>query len=364
MNRRANAIKPFLFYNEDYYRDDKPKQYFRRRTKILFSNYKRFATNRTQCKKLITHFLDYCMPKYYRHHNNIESVYRLLNPLLIQQQQQYNKITFINQHEIRLYKFRPHETEDNMVLYEWLTRCTGTENVADNLMWIMREFMKRVSRCNLYFYDYYKLFQYCLSTLFCFDECKFMVCIRLVLSKCMSLKSKGVITSKYKYNLLTAMHYFIVNNLRLFMNNIVVLVKLRRLLIKHHMYVTNARIYELCKSFAGEHDVKLHQKLLLKHMMHYQHIENMMWPSLANIKSVVKWDEQRKTTANLPFNTSNIKYGNKLFKYTGWDEEQRFCRTVNFKLLKRLHINKDGSKELKCVVSKKRRNQMEDDVYM
>ncbi|UYE99097.1 MAG: hypothetical protein [Betabaculovirus sp.] len=246
----ANLIKPFLFYNEDYYLDDKPKRYFRCLITILFSNYKRFATNKTQCKKLITHFFNYCMPKYYRHHNNIEAVYRLFNPLLIQQPQQYNKIKIINSYEIRLCKYRRQETEDNMVLYEWLTICTGTESAADNLVWIIREIIKQVVKCNLLFYDYYKLFQYCLSTLFCFDECKFMVCIRLMLNKCMPLKSKGVITAKYKYCLLTALHYYILHNMRLFMNNIVALVKLRHLLIKHHMNATKKRIYEMCKRFA------------------------------------------------------------------------------------------------------------------
>ncbi|UYE99098.1 MAG: hypothetical protein [Betabaculovirus sp.] len=57
-------------------------------------------------------------------------------------------------------------------------------------------------------------------------------------------------------------------------------------------------------------------------MMHYLDIENIMWTSLANIKSIVEWDKQLHSPLFQKRNEAqlfiiNIKCKNKLFKYTG-----------------------------------------------
>ncbi|UXX41904.1 p43 [Psilogramma increta granulovirus] len=349
MNRRVNARKPFLFYNEDYYRDDIPKQYFKSGKLIEFGKYNKIATNKSQCKELVKQFLDYCMPDRCRHKNNkIKMLDRLLGPLLLQQ---VNHQTTVNQRNEDLYCLKSYETNDNMVLYNWMTKCTGTVNVADNIVWLMREIMKRSPKCNIYFHHYYKLFSQCFPTLLRIDKCKFLLCLRVILNKCMLPKNKGNVTARYKLYIASAVHYYLIDNLRLFLYDIALFVKVRRLLIKHYMHITNTRLNDLCKQFASNgNNIKLHQKLLLKYMMNYQHIEDVSWPSLADIESVVTWNKiSTNAIRTWPFDTSKIKNGNRLFTYTGWDCRQRFCRTVHCLLLQRLHINKDGSKVLKYV---------------
>ncbi|AIS92103.1 P43-like protein [Erinnyis ello granulovirus] len=359
MNTRTSARKPFLFYNEDYYHP-KRKVYFPSYNKyLLFSDYDKYATNKTQSKTLLKQFFDYCLPtKFTRHKNRVEKLIYLMKPVLQKLDSAVlDKIHNVNWIDVpeRL----PMGDKEHVVLYDWLVKSTNTTNVADHLAYFMREIMKRASTSRVHYRNYYQLFRRCILTLLCIDKAKFMTCVRLVLRTCLPVKQKGVINAKYKLIIATILHFFITDNLKFLLDDVGLLVQLRRLLAKHHMHITNEWIDEFCESVAEEFDIKLHQKLLLTNMMNVDN--NLVYSSLANIHEVVKWHEKQTKKRTIPsylcynqiFDTTKIPYCS--YKYSGWDEQQRYRRTGKFnENLTYLHVNKDNTKVLKAVVSRKR----------
>ncbi|ABL75980.1 p43 [Maruca vitrata nucleopolyhedrovirus] len=336
MDKRANSRKPFLFYNEDYY-CEKPKRYFHNTRKVIFENFDSYATNTNRCKKLIMDFLDYCLPKYYRRKNKFTLLFRLLEPII----RQAGTLTY----DERTDRW---ERQDNQYAHKWLIKVVGAD-MGQQIMFIIKRVIKGAKTCNLGFYNYSKLFRRCLSILLIKHKDVFVKCLQIILKAAMPIRNKGVVKSNYAFAITNALHYYIVENLHLLCKDINVVIKVRRLLIKHEMLSTEKRIklsFEKCSTGIG---VPLHKKLLLNYMMSINN-DNLQWPSLMNIVESRQFDESNKISQVYIVQTN--RYRPNLFKYNGWNEQGRFCRTENFCHLVNLQLNKDGTKKLKLVQRK------------
>lgn len=355
MDKRANSRKPFLFYNEDYY-CEKPKRYFHT-NKVIFEKLDPYATNINRCRKLLTDFFDYCLPKYYRRKNKFTLLFRLLEPVI---KQTGTSSTVSDQSRwLEINQFSAWERRDNQYAHKWLIKVAGAD-MGQQILFIIKQVTKKFKTCNLGFHNYYKLFRRCLSMLLFKHKEVFVKCLQVILKAAMPVKNKGVVKSNYAFAVTNALHYYIVDNPHLLCKDINVAIKVRRLLIKHEMLPTEKRIRLSFEKCSKGIEVPLYEKLLLNHMMRIND-DNLQWPSLMNNKKIMEWN------ANRGFDESNkilhvyigqyYKIGcrrikKSFFKYNGWNEQLRFCRTEKFCHLVNLQLNKDGSKKLKRVQRK------------
>nr|BBA20531.1 hypothetical protein [Bombyx mori nucleopolyhedrovirus] len=358
MDKRANSRKPFLFYNEDYY-CEKPKRYFHT-NKVIFEKLDPYATNINRCRKLLTDFFDYCLPKYYRRKNKFTLLFRLLEPVIKQTGTSAALTTVSDQSRwLEINQFSGWERRDNQYAHKWLIKVAGAD-MGQQILFIIKQVTKKFKTCNLGFHNYYKLFRRCLSMLLFKHKEVFIKCLQVILKAAMPVKNKGVVKSNYAFAVTNALHYYIVDNPHLLCKDINVAIKVRRLLIKHEMLPTEKRIRLSFEKCSKGIEVPLYEKLLLNHMMRIND-DNLQWPSLMNNKKIMEWnanrgfDESNKILhvyVGQYYKSSCRRIKKSFFKYNGWNEQLRFCRTEKFCSLVNLQLNKDGSKKLKHVQRK------------
>ncbi|AGA16193.1 p43 protein [Thysanoplusia orichalcea nucleopolyhedrovirus] len=357
-SKRFNSRKPFLFYNEDYYKE-KPNNFYKTNA-IIFKKLDLHATSIVKCKKLLTDFFDYCLPNYYRRKNRFHLMFRIIEPV-IKQAGASTLATISNGqcHLLEINKFADNVIQDNKYAHKWLIKVVGTD-MGQQILFIIKQVVKKFKSCNLGIQNYNKLFRRCLSVLiFKGKNDIFLKCLQIILNAAMPVKNKGVIKSNYAAAAASALHHFIVGNLQFLCSDVYVMIKVRRLLIKHSMLATENVIKSAFRQFSQKIDVSLFKKVMFNYMMTV-YDNTMQWPSIMNDENLVDWTAKHRFKENTSFTNfykplysiAHVRQKSR-FKYYGWNAQKQFCRNENdFFGLVNLHLNKNGTKELKSVCTK------------
>ncbi|USC25891.1 p43 [Palpita vitrealis nucleopolyhedrovirus] len=321
MDKRANSRKPFLFYNEEYY-CKKPKQFFKSKN-VNFESLNSYATNKTRCKELIVNLLDTCLPKSFRRKFKMYLFERLLRV-----------VTTDNSNC----------QKDNQYLQNWLAKCISPDK-DQQILFVIRQIAARITTTGVYNY-YYFAFKLCFSYLLHNNHTDvYLKCLQIILKAISPVKNNGIIKTLYSFYGVKNLHMYIIENLGTLCANVNVMIKTRRLLIKHNMMVTEEIIKCELEKYYKKFDVPLREKLLLKYMMQLNN-DRLQWPRV-NVPNLTKSEAHKLLLySNMKYNMNSKYIKLKNFNYIGWDENLNFRRTKKFCELTNIKIYKNNTKRL------------------
>ncbi|QBQ01666.1 p43 [Hyphantria cunea granulovirus] len=276
---RPGFRKPFLFYNETY------NNFCPTRFRVNYSLIDFKPEDFVESKKNILRIalMDY-LDTYFNSSIGLDIIVYLIVPVVLPVLRNIkSSVDNSLKMEYATIFLENNNLQHNMeeCVEKWIAIVAGSNAIDKRLLFFFKQLLRRHKKMPM-IRKYWVALLMCSLTPLLFDhKSTYLRCMELLI-KTAAPATDGFVKTKYAFELVHALHSYIVKSIKWLSMDPVVLIKLRRLLVENNMHATNNILKQLSHSFAKDHKLCLNKMLLWRYMdLLTPEYDSIRWPSLA-----------------------------------------------------------------------------------